>query len=251
MTGILAIVVAVVAVGALHVLPPSDRLDPWRRTISEYALLDNGWVFNGAVLLIAAGSAGAVAALLLTGLLRPASFAFAGLALWSAGMVGVVVFPKHNWAVGPSMSGDLHRVASLVAFVALPIGAVALGRAWRRHEVWRRWAWATLALGVASMLAFSPLLYAIASAPFTGVRWWRVFPLGAVERALVLTEVATVLAIAAWAAVAGLRKDVRPEGGDASQRPAARAASQSSKRVAPSRAPLLGVSERSSSSAPK
>jgi hypothetical protein len=205
MTGVLAIVVAVVAVGTLHIVPPSDRLDPWRRTISEYALLDNGWVFNSAVILIAAGSLGVVAALLLTGLLRPASFAFAGLALWSAGMIGVVVFPKHNWAVGPSLSGDLHRVASLVAFVALPVGAVALGRAWWRHEVWRRWAWATLGLGAASLLAFSPLLYAIVSAPLTGVRWWRVFPLGAVERVLVLTEVATVLAIAVWSARAGMR----------------------------------------------
>jgi hypothetical protein len=42
--------------GVLHVVEPSSRVSPVRRTISEYALLDNGWVFDVAVLMLAAGS---------------------------------------------------------------------------------------------------------------------------------------------------------------------------------------------------
>ena len=39
----------------LHVTPPSSLLD-WRtRTISQYALLGNGWAFDAATLLLAAG----------------------------------------------------------------------------------------------------------------------------------------------------------------------------------------------------
>jgi hypothetical protein len=42
--------------------------------------------------------------------------------------------------------------------------------------------------------------WAIASQPYTGVMWWRAIPLGAVERAIALTEVAIVLGLARWAA---------------------------------------------------
>jgi hypothetical protein len=204
------IVLGATAVGVLHLVPPSSRLDPHTRTISEYALLSNGWVFDAAVLAIAAGSAAAVSALLLTGLLHRGSLALLGLGLWCAAMVGVVAFPKHNWARGGSPTGDLHRAASLTAFIALPVAAVLLGMAWRRHERWRTWARGVLWLGVASVAAFSPLLYAIVSAPLTGVRWWRVFPLGTVERILAATEVVTILAIGVWAARAALARSGTP-----------------------------------------
>jgi hypothetical protein len=40
--GIVAIVAAAATVALLHVVPPSAYVNPVRRTISEYALLDNG-----------------------------------------------------------------------------------------------------------------------------------------------------------------------------------------------------------------
>src|SRR5687768_4578633 len=46
---------AVVLVGLLHVIPPSSDVNPARRTISEYALLETGWVFDTAVLALSAG----------------------------------------------------------------------------------------------------------------------------------------------------------------------------------------------------
>ncbi|HZN16953.1 MAG TPA: DUF998 domain-containing protein [Micromonosporaceae bacterium] len=104
--------------------PSRGRDQPILRTISEYALHEAAWLFNLGVLGLAAGSA-AVLALTLTGLVRPASLSGIGLLLWVAGLLAVVCFPKHDWRIGPSATGDVHRLASLIAFVSLPAAAVA------------------------------------------------------------------------------------------------------------------------------
>jgi hypothetical protein len=176
---------------ALHVMAPSADLDWMRRTISQYALMPNGWIFDTATLLLAAGSAAVVTALLRAGVLsRTAAVA---LGLWVIGLVGVVWFEKHNWQVGPSMSGDVHRVASVVAFLSLPVGALLAAR---RGGGPARW---VAAGGVVSLLCFMPILWAVLAEPWTGVRWWRAIPLGGVERLLGLAEVTTVLLLAWWA----------------------------------------------------
>ncbi|MDI6102300.1 DUF998 domain-containing protein [Actinoplanes sp. NEAU-A12] len=181
----------------LHVLAPSAEMDWTRRTISQYALMPEGWAFDTATLLLAAGSAAILAALLRAGVLtRGAAIA---LALWVAGLVGVVWFEKHNWQVGPSASGDIHRVASVVAFLSLPVAALLAAAPGRREGGPVRW----VAIGgVVSLLCFMPILWAVASEPWTGVRWWRAIPLGGVERLLGLAEVTTVLLMAWWAASA-------------------------------------------------
>jgi hypothetical protein len=183
----------------LHVSPPSSLLD-WRtRTLSQYALLDNGWAFDAGTLLLAAGSAAVLAALLRARVLRPGSGAAVGLVLWVVGLVGVVVFEKHNWSVGPSMSGDIHRAASLLAFLSLPVAALLAGLSGLRRAPARLPALAVLLAGVAALLCFAPILWALLSEPWTGVRWWRAIPLGTVERLLGLAEVVTVLFLARWA----------------------------------------------------
>ncbi|MBM2618675.1 DUF998 domain-containing protein [Actinoplanes sp. LDG1-06] len=219
MTGRSRTVVALAAVGAtfvlvalgfyaaLHVRPPSAELDWTRRTISQYALLENGWWFDAATLLLAAGSVAVLEAARRAGVVRGG--AAVALLLWAAGLVGVVWFEKHNWAVGPSMSGDIHRVASVVAFLSLPVAALlATARSWRDTGA------RLVAFGGAlSLLCFTPILWAVFSEPWTGVRWWRAIPLGAVERALGLVEVVTLLLIAGWAVYAAsstMRSATRP-----------------------------------------
>jgi hypothetical protein len=176
---------------ALHVMAPSADLDWMRRTISQYALMPNGWIFDTATLLLAAGSAAVVAALLRASVLSRT--AAAALGLWVIGLVGVVWFEKHNWQAGPSMSGDVHRVASVVAFLSLPVGALLAAR---RGGGPARW---VAVGGVVSLLCFMPILWAVLAEPWTGVRWWRAIPLGGVERLLGLAEVMTVLLLARWA----------------------------------------------------
>ncbi len=202
-TGAAAVGIAVVLFGWLHVAGPSAQLDPATRTLSQYALLSNGWAFDTAVVLLAAGSLAVLGALLRTGLLRPGSGGATGLVLWSAGLAGVVWFEKHNWAVGPSVDGDIHRVASVVAFLSLPVAALLGARRWLRDPRWRGQARAVAVGGLLSLLCFAPIVWAFASMPYTGVAWWRAIPLGTVERLLGLAEVSTVLLMARWAARAG------------------------------------------------
>jgi hypothetical protein len=213
--GSVATALAVVVIAALHVTPPSSYVDPVRRTISQYAHESNGWVFNLGVLLLVAGSVAIQAALIRAKVLAPGSAGSVAFALWSLSLAAVVYWPKHNWQAtgpgrlaelagrtaseGPSASGDIHRAASLVAFLSLPAAAVLIASLWLTHERWRRHARATLVLGILSVLAFTPIVYAFVAEPFTGVRWWRAIPLGAVERALVLGEVAAVLSLGLWA----------------------------------------------------
>jgi hypothetical protein len=185
--GVAFVAVSLGFFGWLHLAPASAQVD-WRtRTLSQYALLENGWAFDVATLLLAAGSAAVLAALIRAGRIRAGSGAAAGVALWIVGLVGVVVFEKHNWATGPSMSGDIHRAAGLLAFLSLPVGALL-----SRSRV-------IVVAGLVSLLCFSPILWAVASQTWTGERWWRAIPLGAVERALCAAEVITVLLMAAWA----------------------------------------------------
>jgi hypothetical protein len=202
-TGMTAVVAGTALLGVMHVVAPSSAVSPVRRTISEYALLDNGWMFDTAVLLLAAGSLAVVAALVLGGILRAGSGAVVGLVLWCAGLAAVVYFEKHNWSVGPSASGHLHRLASVVAFLSLPIGALLAARSSRRDPRWAGSARLVAGCAVLALLCFAPILTAYLAQPYTGVAWWRAIPLGAVERALGLSEIMTVLALGRWAARTG------------------------------------------------
>ena len=199
LAGIAAVVVALGMIGSLHVTGPSAELDPMRRTISQYALLETGNVFNTAVVLLAAGSAATLLALIRTALVPVRSGATVALLLWCVGLAAVVYFPKHNWAVGPSIEGTVHRYASVVAFLGLPVAALLIGRRWRGDARWRGPAAVTTAFGILALLCFAPIAVAFVLHPFTGVPWWRAIPLGGVERVLALVEVVTVGYLGWWA----------------------------------------------------
>ncbi len=197
--GTTAVLLGILAVAALHVLPPTAEISPVRRTISEYALHETAWVFNLGVLVLAVGSLAVSAALAYAGQLRVASVAGLGLLLWSLGLAAVVYFPKHDWAVGPSLDGHLHRVASLVAFLSLPVGALLVVLTWRRDSRRRADVWLTALPALAALAMFGVIIGAFLLQPYTGVAWWRAIPLGAVERGLAVFEVLTVLALGRWA----------------------------------------------------
>ena len=196
--GSLAVVVTVTMVGLLDL-----TVGPLRRTISEYALGDHRPVFDVAVVLLAAGSLAILHALVHKGLTRWRSTGAIALTLWSVGLFLVVVFPKTNWAMGTNeVSGSIHRFGSMLAFVSLPIAIIALARPWLKDHVWGRHARWTMASGLLSIVAFMPLLYAIALSVVSDVRWWRVFPLGYIERILLVAEVGAVLVVGLWAIAA-------------------------------------------------
>lgn len=205
--GLAAIAVCVALVGSLHSLA-ADRVDPVRRTISEYALGDFGWMFEIAVLGLAVGSLLVLVALVRVGLLGRRSPAAVALGMWAVTLVLVVAFEKANWSIGPSVSGYVHRYASLAAFVALPVAATSIGRRWRGHREWGRFAAWTSTLGGVSLAWLSLILLGVVLRPVTGVPWWQFVPLGLVKRGLAITEVAAVVVLGWWAwRAAGVRAD--------------------------------------------
>ncbi len=188
--GLAGAAVAVVTIGALHLMAAAT-VDPVRRTISEYAVGVDGWLFDVGVLALAAGAAAVLVALLRTGRVRPLSPATVLYGIGVVGLVLVVAFEKTNWAVGPSLSGYIHRYSSLLVFVALPLAVLLLGRALQAR-------WATV-LGAATLAWMAAILAGIPLGPMLGLPWWQVWPLGLMERGLALTMVAGVVALGVWA----------------------------------------------------
>lgn len=205
--GLAGVAAAVLLIGILHLVPPSSRVSVVRRTISEYALLEDAWIFNLGVLALAFGSFAVIASLVGQKVVKVYSPASLLIALWALCLIAIVVFPKNNWAIGGSIGGMIHRYASVVAFVSLPLAAILAGRAARSW--WPVW------LGGIALAWFAFILGAVVLQPFTGVRWWIAIPLGAVERALLITEVAAVASLAlvraAVPAPAGLERAVRAQ----------------------------------------
>jgi hypothetical protein len=201
-TGMAALAAAVVLVGGLDLRNALTSADELRRTISQYGLGPDRWVFNLGVLALAVGSVLVLAPLVRRGITSWRSGASIALWLWSIGLIVVVAVPKQDWSLPRSIGGDIHRLASVVAFVALPIAAILLSRRWRRDEVWGRFARWTFGLGVLAAVAFTPLIYSIVGSLVTGTPWYRLITLGWVERVLVVVEVLAVIAMGVWALAA-------------------------------------------------
>lgn len=183
----------------MHLVEPWSRVNPVRRTISEYAVGPGGWLFDTVVVALALASAAVLAALVGAGVMRARSAPAALIATWVVGMLLVVAFEKTNWAIGPSPSGYVHRYASLIAFLALPAAALRLARGARD-----RWpAGLVRALSALALLAaatFVPIVVAIVLQGPTGVPWFRAVPLGLIERVLAAAEVGIVVALGLGAA---------------------------------------------------
>lgn len=179
----------------LHVVPPTDQISPIRRTLSQYALSPNKWIFDAAVVLVAIGSALAFLELVRRRLVRPLSPASVLGLLWTVSLLVVVVFTKTNWAVGPSMGGAIHRYASLVAFLSLPLAVIiGAGVVFPSATGWRRLA---RGLGIASLAWFGLIMLGVTVSNVRRVAdpWWQFVPLGLVERAMASTAVAAVAVI--------------------------------------------------------
>ncbi|MFC0431814.1 DUF998 domain-containing protein [Kutzneria buriramensis] len=192
--GIGALAVGAALIALLGFLPSDRPVSALRQTISQYGLTDNRWIFNVAVILVALGSAG-IFGILHAQKRLPASSAVLG-ALWTVGLLVIVAFPKTNWAIEATTSatGTLHRIASVVAFVSLPVAVLLAAARAFPHAPHRR----TLArlLGWASLGWFAAILAAVPVGVAVGGNWWELIPLGLMERGLAFTEVVALAAIA-------------------------------------------------------
>ena len=141
---------------ALHVLQPA--LSFRDEAVSYYVHGNQGWLLT--IGLIALGSA----SLALTAALVRAtegSGARAGrwlLCIWSVGVLLGGVFPADpagNWNAPPSVAGMIHGSAAMVAFLALPAGALFLARSFRRDPRWKGAAPLLLGLAVATAVSLA------------------------------------------------------------------------------------------------
>ncbi len=192
---VLGAAVAVVAILTLDAVLGGQSHRPGRTlrraTISEYVYTDGGWAFLTGVLALAIGSGLLLAGLIRAGVVAPLSAGSVLMSLWVIGLLGVAAFPKHNWEIGPSTSGSVHRIATLLAFVSLPAAVLTIAR---RHRAARPAVW--LAYGALGWLGV--LFGAIAVSMVTELSWWRIIPLGLVERGIVAFEVGAVIALGVW-----------------------------------------------------
>ncbi|MFU8870694.1 DUF998 domain-containing protein [Micromonospora sp. SL4-19] len=159
-------------------LTVNEDLNPWSLTVSDFAVSDRGGVIDVAMAVLATATV-----VLLSALRRAGQLARVLLAAWSAGLLTAAVVPTNEPGLPMDTAAYLHRYASVVAFVALPIAGWLLAeRLGGRAAGWLR------------ALALTSLLLA-------GAMVWSAYPgdralLGLVERLLILAEV-TLLAVVA------------------------------------------------------
>ncbi|HEY0495925.1 MAG TPA: DUF998 domain-containing protein [Kutzneria sp.] len=192
--GVAALAVGAAMIALLGVLPSDVPVSVLRQTISQYGLTDNSWIFNAAVLLVAAGSAAIIVVLRAQRRLPTASTVLGS--LWVVGLLVIVAFPKNNWAVNAAgtVGGLLHRYASVVAFICLPIAILlAASKAFPDAPGRRTLA---LLLGYASLGWFVAILAAVPVGAAVGGNWWELIPLGLLERGMAFTEVIALAALA-------------------------------------------------------
>lgn len=205
LASVVTLLLGIVLMLSLHVVPPTNEINVVRRTLSEYALGPGKWVFDLAVLLIALGSALGFAAMVRLRRVRPYSGAVVLGALWTVSLLVVVAFTKTDWTVGPSIGGTVHRYASVVGFVSLPLAVLLVA-----HKVFpdrSAWRWVARGLAAVSLGWFGLILVGVVRMGMGYGPWWRFVPLGLVERAMALSAVAAILVLALGLLRAGKPRD--------------------------------------------
>lgn len=196
--GVVVLGLGVLAVAAVDIAGAETPGAIVHVTISQAGLTPLAPVFDVAVLAIAVGSAAVIATAVVLRRARELPWMTGALtgAIAVVGFVLVATFTKQDWSQPPAMSGSIHRVGSLLAFVALPIAVIALSR---RTQVGRRLARSAIVAAIAGMASFLPIVIAILAVGASG-GWWLVVPLGLIERAIALFDIAALvlLAVRCW-----------------------------------------------------
>lgn len=197
-TSAVAIVAGTLGLLVMQHLPAARALDPVTEPLSKYAFTGAGWLFDGAIVVLALGVAAVLASLLLRRLLVARSMAFLSLAACSIGLLIVVVFPDYT-AVGgqPTGIGWAHWLGSVAGFAGAPIAAVFVAR----HHHWRQGC-STLPT-VARSLAMIAATVLVGFLAGTAIQWTTSLPVarigGAVERAMTAIELTVAMVLAGWA----------------------------------------------------
>ncbi|MGC4809366.1 DUF998 domain-containing protein [Micromonospora sp. DT228] len=180
--GGIALAALLTVIGHLEV---NNDLNPWALTISDFAVSDRGGVIDVAMVVLALATVALLWGLRRTGPPRPrAGTAEVLLSAWAGGLLLAAVVPTNEPGTAMTTAAYLHRYASVVAFLALPVGGWLLAR---RPDL------ATAARTLRTLVLLS---LALAAAMI-----WSAYPgdralIGLAERLLILTEVAVLATVA-------------------------------------------------------
>ncbi|SCE80386.1 Protein of unknown function [Micromonospora coriariae] len=181
--GGIALAALLTVIGHLEV---NDDLNPWALTISDFAVSDRGGVIDIAMVVLALATVALLYGLRRTGPPQPTPGRPAELLLgaWVAGLLLAAVVPTNEPGTAMTTAAYLHRYASVVAFLALPVAGWLLAR---RPD---------LAPAARMLRTLVLLSLALAAAMI-----WSAYPgdrvlIGLVERLLILTEVAVLGTVA-------------------------------------------------------
>jgi hypothetical protein len=200
---------ALAALGGYLVLTGAADLanpgwSPVETMVSHYVHARAGRLIPAALLSLAAASALLITLIPRTG--RTVRAATGLLAAWTAALVTGAIFPADphgNWDRPPTVSGMLHGTAAMIAFLALPVAAILLTRAWRRDPRRRpaaRPLTVTAVLSTVTYLTLAVLFVDVTDGPSLTIGSW--------ESLIGLAERLTLWSYVAWLAVAAahLRK---------------------------------------------
>ncbi|WP_422738276.1 DUF998 domain-containing protein [Micromonospora sp. WMMD729] len=178
--GGIAVAALLTVIGHLEV---NDDLNPWALTISDFAVSDRGGVIDVAMVVLALATVALMYGLRRTGP-PPGRAVELLLGAWVAGLLLAAVVPTNEPGTAMTMSAYVHRYASVVAFLALPIGGWLLAR---RPDL----------TSTAARLRTLVVLSLVLAAGMV----WSAYPgdrmlIGLAERLLILTEVALLATVA-------------------------------------------------------
>ncbi|MEV6372788.1 DUF998 domain-containing protein [Micromonospora musae] len=159
----------------------NEDLSPWSLTVSDYAVSDRGGVIDVAMVVLALATAALLPALRRAGATRRVGVL---LLAWIGGLLLAAVVPTNEPGLPMDAAAYVHRYASVVAFLALPVGGWLL--AGRLPHPAGRW---VRGLALTSLVLAATMV-------------WSAYPgdrmlIGLVERVLILTEVTLIAFLAA------------------------------------------------------
>lgn len=176
--GGIAVAALLAVIGHVEV---NDDLNPWALTVSDFAVSDRGGVIDAAMVVLAVATA-----VLLPALRRahrsPGRTAEVLLAAWVGGLLLAAVVPTNEPGLPMDTAAYVHRYASVVAFLALPVAGWLLA--------------ARLPVGARAVRWL-----VLASLALAAAMVWSAYPgdrllIGLIERLLILAEVAVLAVVA-------------------------------------------------------
>lgn len=188
--------VAGVLLVVLHVDRRWGPINPVTAMLSDYAWCPGWWLWDTALVLIAAGSAVVLAVLYRRQVLagRPAVSAMLA---WCVSVAAVAAFSKDPQGGAVTPTGKIHLYATAISCVSLPAVGWLLGRHHRHQPAWEQSAAWSRRLALATIPFFLPFIVPFAANVLLG-RHLPTVATGLVERLMAVLELALLIVLARW-----------------------------------------------------